>query len=96
MTFTNNQLFEILLNCDSAEELKIKCAVIGIDSRSLVQTVYKIANNIWKFSKQAKCPTAEELYKAKKNLPIEKHMMANTRDPCQAMLYLMREELLGA
>ena len=36
MTFTNNQLFEILLNCDSAEELKIKCAVIGIDSRSLV------------------------------------------------------------
>ena len=23
MTFTNNQLFEILPNCDSAEELKI-------------------------------------------------------------------------
>lgn len=60
----------------------------------MLQAVYKAADNIWSFKgDKARCPTLAEFYSTKEKLPLEKHMMADTHDPCQSMLYLMREEL---
>lgn len=36
MTVTLDQIAKILLSCDSAEELQMKCAVMNINAESLV------------------------------------------------------------
>lgn len=89
-------MFKLVVNCNSAEELQMRCAIIGLDAKNVVETVYKAADNIWKFRKHAaKCPTAEELYEAKRSFPSDHHMWfgASRDNPTQSMLYMMSEEL---
>lgn len=89
-------MFKLVINCDSAEELRLKCAVIGLNADNVIQTIYNTANNIWNFKESAaKCPTVEELYKAKQSFPADHHMWfgASRYNPVQSMLYMMSEEL---
>lgn len=74
----------------------MRCAIIGLNADNVIETIYKTANNIWNFKGPSmKCPTAEELYKAKQSFPSDHHMWfgASRYNPAQSMLYMMSEEL---